>query len=131
MSTTTPNLLISLVAASQNNKETTLNSALVDLDEAFCNTDYVLMTDADYTPSQSLALTTFMFVFEGTLSANRHVILPQNSKPYIIVNSTAGSPSAYELLIKTGSGAVIATIPNDGNGHLVMCDGLSAVYKVS
>ncbi len=131
MSTTTPNLLISLIAASQNAKETTANTALVDLDEALCGTDYVLMTDADYTPTQSLALTTMMFVFEGTLSADRHIILPANSKPWIIVNKTVGSPSSYNLLIKTGSGAVIATIPNDGNGHLVMCDGLAAVYKVS
>ena len=128
---TTPNLLISLIAASQNNKEVTANSALIDLDEALCGSDYVVMTDADYTPSQALALTTMLFVFEGTLSANRHVILPQNSKPYIIVNNTAGSPSAYSLLVMVGSGAVVATIPNDGNGHLVMCDGLAAVYKVS
>jgi hypothetical protein len=128
---TTPNLLISLVAASQNNKEVTLNTALVDLDEALCGVDYVVLADSDYTPTQALALTTMMFVFEGTLSANRHVILPENSKPYIIVNNTVGSPSAYSLLIKVGSGAVVATIPNDGNGHLVMSDGLSAVYKVS
>lgn len=128
---TTPNLLISLVAASQNNKEVTLNTALVDLDEALCGSLYVEMTDADYTPAQSVALTTMLFVFEGTLSANRHIILPENSKPYIIVNNTVGSPSPYELLVKVGAGARIATIPNDGNGHLVMSDGLSAVYKVS
>lgn len=128
---TTPNLLISLVAASQNNKEVTLNTALVDIDEALCGNLYVEMTDADYTVLQATALTNMMFVFRGTLSASRHIILPANSKPYIIVNETVGSPSAYALLVKVGSGSVVASIPNDGNGHLVMCDGGQAVYKVS
>lgn len=128
---TTPNLDITLLVASQNNKEITLNTALLDFDAAFCDHDYIVMTDADLTLSSAVALANMLFVFEGTLSANRHIILPANSKPYIIVNNTVGSPSAYSLLVKVGSGAVVATIPNDGNGHLVMCDGLAAVYKVS
>jgi hypothetical protein len=128
---TTPNLGIALLAAAQSNKEVTVNTALVDLDAALCGSDYIVMTDADLTLASTVALENMLLVFEGTLSANRHIILPENAKPYIIVNNTVGSPSPYELLIKVGSGAVIATIPNDGNGHLVMSDGLAAVYKVS
>jgi hypothetical protein len=128
---TTPNLGIPLLAAAQANKEVTVNTALVDLDAAFCSSDYIAMADADLTLSSAVALANMMLVLEGTLSADRHIVLPENAKPYIIVNNTVGSPSAHNLLIKVGSGAVIATIPNDGNGHLVMSDGLSAVYKVS
>jgi hypothetical protein len=128
---TSPNLNIPLLTASQNNKEVTVNTALVDLDAALCGSEYVVMTDADLTLGSTLALENMMLVLEGTLSADRHVIVPENAKPYIIVNKTLGSPSPYNLLIKVGSGAVIATIPNDGNGHLVMSDGLAACYKVS
>jgi hypothetical protein len=128
---TTPNLNIDLLSASQNNKEVTVNTALVDLDAALCGSDYIVMTDADLTLASAVALENMMLVLEGTLSADRHVIVPENAKPYIIVNKTLGSPSPYNLLIKVGSSAVIATVPNDGNGHLVMCDGLAAVYKVS
>lgn len=128
---TTPNLLIDLVSASQNNKEVTLNTALIDLDAAIGGVEYIELTDADYTVLQATALETMLFVFRGVLSASRHIILPANSKPYIIVNETVGSPSPYALLMKVGSGSVMASIPNDGNGHLVMSDGGQACYRVS
>jgi hypothetical protein len=127
---TTPNLLISHVAPSQNNKETTLNASLDDLDMALCGHTSLAMADADYTVVQGTALENMLLIFTGSLSTDRNVILPAHAKPYIVINNTSGSPSQFDLTFKVGTGAAVAVI-SDGNPHLIFSDGVNSIYKVS
>lgn len=130
----TPNLLLSHIAASQNQKEVTANASADGLDEALCSNISIAMTDADYTfatGAGSPALSNMAFVFTGTLSTARHVILPPNAKLYVVKNgTTGGSPVVTESLIfKVGTGANTVTI-TDTLYHLIYCDGGNNVYSV-
>lgn len=127
---TTPNLLIDHIATSQNNKETTANTAFDDFDGAISANLPIAMSDANLTVTQDQGLRNMALVFTGTLSANRTITLPANAKPYILFNHTGGSPAAYTLTIKVGTGAATVVL-NDTNGHLVYCDGVNSVYKCS
>lgn len=128
---TTPNLLIPLIAASQNNKETTANTAFVDLDEALCGNSYVEIEQGSGV--FNLPLDTFLqnmvLFFTGGLDENEVIILPQNAKLLIVVNETVGSPSPVDLIFKTGTGSVEATI-TDSNFHILYNDGQNGVYKI-
>ncbi len=133
---TTPNLLLSLIAASQNQKEVTANAGLVGLDDALNANTPVVMTDADYTfatGAGSLIFSNMFFLFSGPLSTTRNVILPTGEARLIIVNNgtSGGSPVAMQnLVFKVGTFAQTVTI-SDGNPHLIYSDGVGKVYKVS
>lgn len=125
----TPSLLLSHIAASQNQKEVTANSAFDGLDEALCSYLSVAMTDADYTfatGAGSAGLSNMVFIFTGTLTADRNIILPPNAKPYIMVNGTTGG---HKLIVKVGTGLHTVTL-SDANHHLMHCDGLNSVYSI-
>ncbi len=131
---TTPNLLISYVAASQNQKEVTMNAAVLALEEALTDFTSVALTDADYTFATgqgSLGLSNIVFMFTGTLTATRNVIFPPNAKLYIVQNGTlGGSPVTTESLIfKVGTGATTVTI-SDSLYHLLYCNGVNNVYHI-
>ena len=129
---TTPNLQIPLIAASQNNKELTANTAFVDLDEALCGNSYVeiLQGSGVFTLPLNTYLQNMVIFFTGVLDENEVIILPQNAKLLIVVNETAGSPSFADLIFKTGNGAVEATI-TDANFHILYNDGVNGVYKLT
>lgn len=134
MSSTTTNLLIALVATSQNNKEITLNTALVALDEAFCASKAEAITDADYVLSQADFLSNVFLKFTGNLTANRKIILPTGVAKWLIVlngTSTAGgSVGRYELVFQVGTLATVY-LTTDTNAHLIYSDGVGNVYKAS
>jgi hypothetical protein len=133
---TTPNLLLNYVVPSQNNKEATVNQAILGLEEALTDNAAVVMIDADYTFATgqgSLGLSSLFFKFTGPLTAGRNVILPPNAKPFIVVNATtaSGSPLAVNpLTFKVGTGTHTVTI-SDGDAHLIYSDGVNSVYQVS
>jgi hypothetical protein len=134
--TSTPNLLIPFIAQSQNAKEVTCNSAILSLEEALTDNTAVAMSDADYTFATGAGcpfITNLFFKLSGALTAPRHVILPPNAKPFIVVNATteSGSPLALNgLTFKVGTGAATVTI-SDGGCHLLYSDGVNSVYQVS
>jgi hypothetical protein len=130
---TTPNLLLSLIVANQNQKEVTANAALDGLDEALCSNTAVAMSDANYTfptGQGSSALSNMTFIFTGALTADRLVILPPNAKPYIVSNQTTGG---HNLIFETATSPIgaAATVINDGGFHLLYCDGSNHVYVVT
>ena len=122
----TPNLLITLIAQSQNLKEITFNSAIDSLDEAMCSNKSETMTDADFTiPAADFQLNGFI-KFSGPLTAGRNVILPSGiSKWAIVVNNTG-----QILTFKNGTATLTVAI-SDSNPHLLFSDGAGNVYKVS
>lgn len=128
---TTPNLLISLIATSQNNKEITANTAFDEFDEAQCANVVYVMTDANYVPASPAVLYAIMLIFQGSLSATRTVTFPTGSgHMWIVVNDTIGSPAQQDLIFEVGTAAQTITIA-DGNPHLLYSDGVGKVYKCS
>ena len=127
---TTPKLLISHIAASQNNKEVTANTAFDDFDGAICGNYSFDLGDADLVVPQDKALGNLALIFTGLLSADRVITLPQNAKPYILMNQTSGSPTGFDLTVQVGTGAATVVL-SDTDAHLVYCDGVNSVYKVS
>jgi hypothetical protein len=108
---TSPNLQISLIASNQASKEITANAGTVILDLALTNELVTSMADADYTlvdPTE--ARQNMVFVFTGTLTANRNIIVPTSEKLYIVKNGTTGG---HALTVKTSSGTGIPVASTD------------------
>lgn len=125
---TTPNLLISHVAPSQNNKETTLNTGLDELDQALTDQISIAITDADYTLSAGTggeALGHMAYIFTGTLSAGRNIIVPNHKKLYIVSNQTIGSPASFALTVKTAAGTGVAV--SSSTLTILYCDGTNVI----
>lgn len=125
---TTPNLLIALIAISQNLKEITFNSAIDLLDEAMCSNKGESLTGTTTTLAQSDFLTNMFLKFTGSLSGDNTITLPSGcAKLFMVLNSTTGG---HNLIFKVGTGAATVTI-SDANPHLLYSDGLNTVYKAS
>lgn len=126
----TPNLLISHIAASQNSKEVTANASADALDEAMNSFTSIAMADADYTFSAvqgSIAFSSMVFIMTGALTADRNVILPALPKLSIFVNATTGG---HKLTLKVGTAAHVVVLA-DSSHHLVHNDGVNSVYEMS
>lgn len=126
MATTTPNLLIGYVLPSQNNKETTLNQALSELDTALTQLLSIAMADANVvltTGEGNQALGNMVFIFTGSNTAARTVQVPTNKKFYVVSNQTTGG---FKITVKTASGTGIDILSTDGYVFLY-CDGTNVV----
>jgi hypothetical protein len=129
----TPNLLITEIDANQSQKEVTANNAFVELDGAITALLSVSMTDADYTLSATEggeALGHAAFTFSGTLSADRHIIVPATPKSYLVQNNTSagGSPSAdRNLIVKTSGGSGVTVGVSSTDYVAVYCDGTNVL----
>lgn len=126
MATTTPNLLIGYVEPSQNNKETTLNQALNELDLALTNLLSLGMADADVTLTTgegNQALANMVFVMTGANTAARNVIVPVNKKFYVVSNQTTGG---FKITVKTPSGSGVDILATDGY-VFCYCDGTNII----
>jgi hypothetical protein len=124
---TTPNLLIQHIAASQNQKEVTANTAFDLLDEAMNSQVSKALSGTTFTLPQADALQNFFFIFTGALTANNTITLPANKKVYAVVNNTTGG---FSLIFKAGTGAATVTVSDVGVPHLIYCDGANTVYQI-
>lgn len=118
----TPNLAIIHIAASQNQKEVTANTAFDDLDLALTDFYPVTITDADYTFSNPEALTHMVYKISGALTANRNVVVPNNKKMYVVSNNTSGG---HNITVKTSAGTGISL---SSTAFVVLyCDGTNVI----
>lgn len=120
MSTTT-NLLVTEIATSQAQKETTANNAFQAFDKAIAGKLAQAITTADVTLSDADGRNAIIEL-SGTLTGNRNLIVPTRTKIYAVYNGTAG---AYTVTVKTsgGSGVVVS----QGTREFVYCDGTNVV----
>lgn len=123
---TSPNLLITDISASQNQKEVTHNAAIHELDLALTNLLSTAMADADVTLTTgegNQALANMVFIFTGANTAARNVIVPTNKKLYIVSNATTGG---FKITVKTSGGTGVDILASDGY-VIVYCDGTNIV----
>ena len=116
--TTTPNLLIDHIAASQAQKEVTANSAFDALDKALCQFTSVALTDANLTLTDAQMLGNMALKFTGSLTAARTITVPARAKFIYVENGTTGG---YALSVKTPSGTAISL--GSGERKLLYCNG--------
>lgn len=129
---TSPNLLISHISSSQASKEVTANAAFDDLDLALTNEFIKNIMDADYSLADPTeARQNMVFVFTGALTADRHIVVPNSPKLYIVSNQTTGS---HNLIVETTSdafspfviGSTVTVTPTEGYA-ILYCDGINVV----
>jgi hypothetical protein len=116
--TTTPNLLIDHIAASQAQKEVTANTAFDVLDKALCQFTSIALTDANLTLTDAQMIGNMALKFTGTLTAARTITVPAHAKFLYVENGTTGG---YALSVKTPSGTAIAV--GIGERKLIYCNG--------
>lgn len=122
----TPNLLITEIAANQNQKEVTANTAFLELEGAL--TDLVIIATADAnvtltTAEGGQALDHMCFSFTGALTAGRNIVVPTNKKLYAVNNACTGG---FSLTVKTPSGTGVALAAST-TYTLLYCDGTNVV----
>lgn len=119
------NFLVSHVAANQNQKEVTINQAIDEIVAAISNLISIAVTGTVTltTTEGGQAYGNLVYQFTGTLGSAQNVIVPATPKLYIVQNLTGGG---FKLTIKTPSGTGV-DFTNDGNYHLVLCDGTNVV----
>ena len=116
--TSTPNLLLSHIVASQSQKEVTANAAFDGLDQALCQPSVIAMTDANLTLTDAQMLGNMFLSFTGTLTAARTITVPSHAKLILIENDTTGG---FALNVQLPSGTPI--VFNAGDLKLLYCDG--------
>jgi hypothetical protein len=134
-----PDLAIAHIAASQNQKEVTANAAFDQLDSSVNGLLQVAMGDADQTaifiataspplPASATNFTAFgQFECTGALTADRHIIVPNTMRRFVVNNKTTGG---HNVVVKTaGSGGTVAVAA--GTPQLVYCDGANNIVAVS
>jgi hypothetical protein len=121
----TPNLGITHLAASQNQKEVTVNAAMDAFDGAISDVFSQAMADADQTPSSANALTHAVIECTGALTADRHLILPNSKKLYGVNNKTTGG---HNVIVKTTSAS--ATVSIAAGAKWVYCDGANNFAQI-
>ncbi len=120
-----PNLAITHISASQNQKEVTANTAFDELDKALTDRISIAMTDANYvlsTAEGGEALGHLVYVFTGALTADRNIVVPANTKLYVVSNQTTGG---HNITVKTAAGTGIAVTNSDF--QFLYCDGTNVI----
>lgn len=126
--TTTPNLLITHIAANQAQKEVTANAGFDALDKAFCQFTAIALADANLTLTDAQMLGNFFVKFTGALTAARTITVPARAKMLVVENATTGGSA---LNVKTPTGTAVGIPPDERK--LLYCDGttLQIVAEVS
>src|SRR6267154_5054509 len=120
----TPNLGLSHIAASQNQKEVTANAAFDGLDVALTNETTINLTDAPFVMTVAVATAYMSFIFTGALTANRLVTL-SSKKLYIVWNQTTGGQSLTFGTTLVGRTATISSLASPAAFNILYCDGIN------
>jgi hypothetical protein len=114
-----PNLNIPLLAESQSSKYVTVNDAIDLLDGAIAGLLVVAMADANVVLTAAQALESMVFKCTGADTADRNLVVPTNTKLYVVENATTGG---HNIIVKTASGTGVTIGPSAGF-VIVYCDG--------
>jgi hypothetical protein len=122
---TTPNLAIEHLLQSQAQKEVTANEAFDALDQAIAGLLEVdISAGGTITVDPAAALSCKMLRLTGTLAADAEVVVPNNRKPYLVHNATAGG---FAVTLKTAAGAGVAVDSSLHDTAVVYCDGTDVI----
>jgi hypothetical protein len=66
------------------------------------------------------------YIFTGTLTGNRSIIVPDTVAPYRVRNNTSGS---FTLTVKTAAGTGV--VVDQANGKFLVCDGTNVFDQVT
>lgn len=123
----TPNLGIQHVVAAQNQPEVTVNAGFDEFDGAITDLFSQAMADADQTPSTANAMTHMVFECTGALTADRHLILPNTKKLYVINNKTTGG---HNIIVETAAPAGTVSVAA-GSPKIMYCDGANNFVAIT
>lgn len=115
--TTTPNLDIDHIAASQAQKEVTANAAFDALDSAMCGLTSIAIANVDTVLTDAQMLGCAYMKFTGTLTAIRAITIPGHNKTLIVENSTTGG---YSITINTSGGSAVTLV--NAAKKILYCD---------
>jgi len=126
--TTTTNLGMVLMETAQVDKEVVLNDALGILDKVLAGTiSHNMTSNADYTlntaTDEQLNLAIKITDTSAYLTANKNIILPNNSQLHIAWNNMG---NGYSLIFKTLSGTGVTVA--DGEKKLIYSDGTNIQF---
>jgi hypothetical protein len=111
-----PNLAIAHVAASQNQKEVTINDAIDALDRAMTDTLALDLSAGPLTVSATQLRAAMVLLPAGALAAPATILVPQIRRVFALLNTD----STFAITIERGA-AAIAVQP--GENALLICDG--------
>jgi hypothetical protein len=114
-----PNLAIPLLAESQSSKYVTVNNAIDLLDTAMTGLLVVAMADANVVLTAAQALENMSFKCTGADTADRNLVVPTNTKLYVVENATTGG---HNIVVKTAAGTGVTVGPAAGF-VILYCDG--------
>lgn len=112
----TPNLDITEVAASQNNKEVTINNGLAQLDQA-TQGQQVHTAEGDLTINTTQFTNAFAHRIEGSPGAGFNVFVPARRRFFFVLNTTEQTAT----VAVTGTPGDTVEVPT-GEGRLLYCD---------
>jgi hypothetical protein len=139
---TSPILGWALLSQSQNNKYATVNAMGLALEAAANSVYQVQMADANQTPAASVIEGNCVFQCQGTLTADRSLILPNSFRVCIVHNLTSGG---HNIVVTTASGHQQVKIPvaedivtgslgvifGTTGARMVYCDGQNNFWAVN
>lgn len=118
------NLGLTLLVASQSDKTTTVNEALVHLDNALTETLTKAMADSNQTLSAEEAGEYLRYLLTGALTAGRDLVVPAaNKKLYLLQDQTTGGFAVTAKV--TGQPGIV--VPKSPRYVLAYCDGTDVV----
>jgi hypothetical protein len=124
---TTPNLLIPLIASGQASKEITMNTGLADIDGAMTAVLVTSVGSIDYTMPVPAALYNLKLSFVGGGAFPININLPAYPHHYIVENATGGGspfvPGSALTFRVLGGGRTVAVPAGIGKFAELYCDG--------
>lgn len=122
----TPNLAIPHIAAAQNNKEVTANSAFDLFDDSVNGAASFAMADADVTLTAVQLASGGVLTFTGANTADRHVNLPASiGRLFIAKNGTTG---VHNVVVQvTGAPGTTVTLAPGSSATLLYSDGTNVI----
>jgi hypothetical protein len=111
-----PNLAIAHVAASQNQKEVTINDAVDALDRAMTDTLALDLSTGSLSVTAAQLRAAMVLHPMGALTGSASILVPQIRRVFALLNTD----SAFAVTVERGAAAIVV---QPGESALLICDG--------